>query len=118
MPFEMKPTAEQTAAYRRRLAEHVELTEWLAAWEKVYGKPDNSDLLGDAPDNGGDMTKAIEEIAIKSNTGLTYKEMREKLHEMGFPRERLANYFYTAVNRLEEKNRIHIDENKLIWGIF
>ena len=60
------------------------------------------------------MTAAIEEIANDTKVPLTHKEMKARLRELGFTEERLANYYYTPINRLKEKGKITVGEDKRI----
>jgi hypothetical protein len=51
------------------------------------------------------MTEAIERLAHKQGP-ISRKELKRLLAEEGFPADRLANYFYTAIHRLKAKERI------------
>ena len=54
------------------------------------------------------MTAKIEEIAHSRMAPLSHDQMRAKLRSLGFPEDRLGNYYYTAVHRLKNKGRIAI----------
>ena len=82
-------------------------------------QPENPAPAGSpAPDEDqGNMTQAIEIIVRRARAPLSRKELKKQLSEMGFPAERLENYFYTALSRLQKRNRIALTPDRRIWRI-
>jgi hypothetical protein len=61
----------------------------------------------DAP-NPSNMIEAIARIVESSDQPISRKNLRKMLATQGFPDDRLANYFYTAVARLKAKGRLEV----------
>jgi hypothetical protein len=68
-----------------------------------------------ADGEGDNLVAAIEKIANSSLQPVSKKELKALLATQGFPAERLANYFYTAVHRLKSKDRITVMADGKIW---
>lgn len=103
----------QATADVARLTKQIELAETLGlagAGPTLFEVPDGRSRGND------NMTAAIEEIT-KTNPPLDNKTMKKKLRGMGFPEERLANYYYTAVQRLAVQKRIVIWPDKRVGAV-
>ena len=61
------------------------------------------------------LTDAIERIANATNGPITKADLKEMLAKEGYAKDRLANYFYTAIHRLKNKNRITVTPTGSIW---
>ncbi|MPZ35796.1 MAG: hypothetical protein GEV13_33360 [Rhodospirillales bacterium] len=77
------------------------------------GPPANGNGAAHAQDDDN-MTAAIETIANGLKVPISRAEMKDRLRAQGFPEDRLANYFYTAVTRLKNKAKITVDAEKRI----
>jgi hypothetical protein len=75
-------------------------------------------LLEEPPPFSGpnkSMTLAIERIANNSPAPVSKDDLRRQLAELGYPQEQLKGYFYTALMRLRDKNRMTVMEDGSIW---
>jgi hypothetical protein len=70
---------------------------------------------GDTARGQLDLTAAIEMIANQSQTPLSKAELKRHLAGVGFPKDQLSNYFYTAIHRLKNKSRITVQEDGSVW---
>ncbi len=85
--------------------------------EFEVGPPTNGTSHGTS-EGEDNMTAAIESIANSLSAPISRSDMKDRLRERGFPEERLANYFYTAVGRLKGKNKITVTDDKKIGPSF
>jgi hypothetical protein len=63
------------------------------------------------------MISAIADIANTSDKPVTKAAMKARLLALGFPKDRLGNYFYICVARLKRKHRISVLPNGNIWKL-
>jgi hypothetical protein len=123
----MTATPEQEAVYQAWLADREDLNQRIEAFEKTFGKPKKIDFAAILSGNpipqashpeiteDGNMTGAIEAaVNAPGYFPMDHKRMREYLFSLGFPEDRLGNYYYTAVHRLKERGRLAINEDKKI----
>jgi hypothetical protein len=61
------------------------------------------------------MTAAIARIANDSAKPITKSELKAKLIESGIKENRLGSYFYVAIDRLKEKERICVLDDGRVW---
>ena len=61
------------------------------------------------------MMAAIARIANDSTKPLTKPELKGKLIEFGIKENRLGSYFYVAIDRLKEKERICVLDDGRVW---
>jgi hypothetical protein len=54
------------------------------------------------------MIEAMATVANMADRPLTKSAMRSRLMTLGFPEDRMGNYFYTCVARLKGKKRISV----------
>src|SRR3569833_1537701 len=58
----------------------------------------------------------IAKLASEAPDPITKAELRARLKALGFPNKRLmSNYFYVAVKKLEERNKISILSDGSVW---
>lgn len=59
---------------------------------------------------------AIAQLASEAAEPITKAELKAKLEKLGFPKKRLnSNYFYVAIMKQREKNKISVLPNGSIW---
>jgi hypothetical protein len=81
-------------------------------------KQQASPLFGEEDDKAPEamnMVKAIEEIANGSAVPVNRHDLRRMLIQRGFPKDRMGNYFYTAVSRLKAAERISVRADGSVW---
>lgn len=61
------------------------------------------------------MMAAIARIANDSTKPMTKPELKAKLIEFGIKENRLGSYFYVAIDRLKEKERICVLDDGRVW---
>jgi hypothetical protein len=61
------------------------------------------------------MMGLIAQIANASTKPLTKKELKAKLVERGIATNRLGSYFYVAVDRLKDRERICVLDDGRVW---
>lgn len=59
---------------------------------------------------------AIARLALEAPEPMSKAELRARLEKMGFPKSRLnSNYFYVAIMKQRDKNKISVLPNGSIW---
>jgi hypothetical protein len=110
--------AEKLAEDQRRLDELrsklKSAAPFLPAKEFTVGRRPGAPKPVDISDN---MTEAIERLATQKGP-ISRKELKRLLAEEGFPADRLANYFYTAIHRLKAKERISETDDGSLGPVF
>jgi len=66
-------------------------------------------------DAGPNMAASIETIANTSDKPLTKATLKSRLMTLGFPEDRMGNYFYTVIARLKGKKRITVQPDGRVW---
>jgi hypothetical protein len=82
--------------------------------------PDEAAALADVDaaevsDAGPNMAASIEMIVNTSDKPLTKGTLKSRLMMLGFPEERMGNYFYTVIARLKGKKRIAVQPDGRVW---